>query len=185
MTLAVNELHRFGMLPGKIGFLRTLSSVYGPELLKRTALRWIPVTEPPGNLFHRSRHEFIELLKAKKEVLLASGVPFGEAYELASGHIKQQELASLIVVSATPKEIDVDYSAANRLAREMDSDFLLGSLSEVLSRAACSDSRLLLTRFFLQCAAEAWGVPAEELAKNSTWHLRYRADVLWTVLRAP
>lgn len=54
----VDDMNSYGMLPGRLEFLRGLSGIFGEELLDKTTLNWIPVTEPPGNLIHRSKQEF-------------------------------------------------------------------------------------------------------------------------------
>jgi hypothetical protein len=179
-----DELHSYGMLPGRIGFLRGLASIYGKELLEAMQLTWIPVTEPPGNVVHQSKAKFISMLTGTDRMLLAVGVASGGAYKMALPYIAQSELAKMLLVAISSDVIDVQYSVKNQLERENSKSVTVGPLREVMSAAHQDESKLVLTTFIISCVAEAWSTTPEALCAQE-WYLDFKDDVLWAKLQKP
>ena len=70
---ATNALGDYGMLPGRVRFIRGLAQTYGPEVLEKTTLQWIPLTIPPGDLVHQSREQVARHLAGQDQLLVAVG----------------------------------------------------------------------------------------------------------------
>jgi len=177
-----DELQTYGMLPGRIAFLRGLASIFGDELLDHLQLTWIPVTEPPGNVIHRSKADFVTQLKKTQRILLAVGVNPGAAYKVALPHISQQELGKMPVVAISREEIHVDYTEGEWLQRELSTTVITGSLHAAMSKASQDESKLVLTKFLLKCIAESWGILPETLCEQD-WRLEFKDNVLWAELQ--
>ena len=62
---------RHGMLPGRMGFLRFLASIYGYSILLDTQLKWVPVTQPPGDLVHYRKQAIVDRMQTENRVLIA------------------------------------------------------------------------------------------------------------------
>lgn len=180
----VNELDTYGMLPGRIDFLRGLTLVYGAELLDRTDLRWIPVTEPPGDLIHRSRIQLVDALKTHRRVLIALGVNPGQAYSAAIPHVPSAELSRMLVVATRKEEVDVDYEVRHRFEHEGTGNPLSGPLDAISDSANQKEGGLVLTEFLIKCVAEAWATSSEEL-RGQDWHLDWKDNILWAELKRP
>lgn len=192
----LDELYTYGMLPGRINFLRGLSGIFGKELLNETKLNWIPVTLPPGDLVHHSRQQLLEALRRQTRVLLAVGASPGGTYGVASSRIPTAELGRMTVLSIVKEEIDVSYSARNKLDQEGQHGVVKGSLDHVLSVLASGeegsgygprtatelDSRLILTGFLMDCIAQSWGMSVPDL-RGQTWYLHYADNILYGDLR--
>jgi hypothetical protein len=180
----VNEFASHGMVPGRIAFLRGLASIYGHQLLDQTDLPWIPLTEPPGNLIHRSRTELVSAVKQQRRLLIVIGANPGSAYSIAVPHVPPKELKSMLLIALSKEEMKVDYESKNKLEHDDVSNPLIGGLDDILERASCSTSELILTNFFIKCAAEAWTTSADEL-RSQDWRLDYKSNVLWSELKRP
>lgn len=179
-----NELQSYGMLPGRINFLRGLTQFYGHELLDRTELPWIPVTEPPGNIIHRSKAQVVDALKGQRHVLIAIGISAGGAYSAASPHVPQAELRRTLVIAIPKEEVSVDYSVKGKLEHNGTGNPLTGPLDSVLEQAGHDEAQLILTEFLVKCVAEAWATSSEEL-RAQDWRLDYKENVLWADLSRP
>jgi hypothetical protein len=172
------------MLPGRIDFLRGLSGIFGEELLDKTTLNWIPVTEPPGNLIHRSKQQFLAQLEQHSSVLLVVGVSPGGGYSVAAPHIPASELSRMIVVAIRREEVDVGYSVREALEREGRGETLQGSLDQLISAVPKAEWKLILVSFLLNCISIGWKTSVEKL-RSQNWALRYKDNVLWAPLRKP
>jgi hypothetical protein len=177
-----DELQAHGMLPGRIAFLRGLAEIFGDELLDRIQLTWIPVTEPPGNVIHRSKTDLVARLKTEPRILLTIGLNPGAAYKVALPHISEQELGKMPVIAINKDEIYVDYNIRERLERELTANVISGPLHRIMSKASQAESKLVLTKFLLKCIAEAWSTSLETLCEQ-TWHMEFKDGVLWADLR--
>lgn len=175
----LNDLGRYGMLPGRTNFLRAMALIFGDSLLDETTLAWIPVTEPPGNLVHRSREYFIDFMKGQDRILIAIGETPAGAYAIASPHVSA--LQKMIVVAIRKEEVQADYSLRDKLDREGLTGRLKGTLDYILTVVSGSRSDIVLTRFLLKCVAEAWGASDQMLA-GQNWQFEYKADTLWAEL---
>jgi hypothetical protein len=193
----VDEIHTHGMIPGRIGFLRAMASVFGDKILYATKLKWIPVTLPPGNLIHHSRQELADELKGQNRILLAVGISPGGAYAVASSHISTSELGQMMVLSVGSEEIEVPYSVQQQFEFEGLGGVLKGTLDHMLSvisdqtksKTAYAirepediESALVLTKFLLGGIAETWGMSTDDLRKQS-WYLHYKDNALYGDLR--
>lgn len=178
----VDELQAFGMLPGRLAFLRGLTSIFGEELLSGTALKWIPTTEPPGDLIHRSKVDFYQLLKRHSRMMLAVGASAAGAYQRAAVFIRLEELAELLVVAIPLDEVDVGYEIKRSLEREVPGGIIKDTLDNVLAKASQDEKNLFLTRFLVQCIAEGWDTSIDLLRKQN-WYLHYENNILWADLR--
>ena len=184
VIVRVNDLDTYGMLPGRINFLRGLASVFGDELLKSTTLSWIPVTEPPGNLIHYSRQGLLELLAKNRRILLAVGISPGGAYSVAFSQIPSSELSKMLVIALRKEEVDVPYELKNRLEHEGRGDAIQGPLDHLISTLPQVQWNLVLSDFLLKCVAEGWNTSIENL-RGQRWTLRYKDDILWVDLVKP
>jgi hypothetical protein len=174
----LNDLARHGMLPGRLGFLRAMATIFGDDLLKETDLAWIPVTEPPGNLVHRTRAYFIDSMKRQDRILVAIGVTPAGAYTTAAPHVSA--LHQMIVVAIRIEELKTGYD----LERKLDHEGLTGRLKGTLDyirTVVSGSSDLVMTRFLLRCIAEAWGASDQMLA-GQNWQFDYKSNVLWAEL---
>jgi hypothetical protein len=184
----LDGLDAFGMMPGRIRFVRAIASAYGQSVLDSTTLRWIPVTEPPGNLVHRSKQELKNELKKQNQIVLCSGLSVGGAYGAAHAHIPAVDLGNAIVIATSIEEIQVDFDTRRKLevveGRTSFSgpiDDLL-KLAEVEGETSSSESELVLMDFFIKCVAEAWGRSADSIRRQE-WHIDCANNVLWGYLK--
>jgi hypothetical protein len=191
----INELHAYGMLPGRIRFLRGMAAIFGRELRCETSLKWIPLTLPPGDLIHRSRQELLEDLGGQSRILLSAGANPGSTYAVGSSHIPAAELGRMMVLSINIEEIEVTYAAKNRFDEEKFGGVIKGSLDRILSvvsddsrsrsethSEAELNSRLFLTTFLIECIAMSWGMSSAAL-RGQNWYLHYQDNVLLGDLR--
>lgn len=175
----LNDVYKHGMLPGRLEFLRAMMGVFGRQVFDQTTLEWIPVTEPPGNLIHRSKLDFVKMLRQHERVLLAVGVTPSGAYAVAAPHVS--ELSKIPVVAVRKEEVEVSYDLKNKLEHEGLTGTLIGSLQHILSLLSHEKATLLITGFLLECIAQAWGVSVEMLEEQQ-WRLEYKDNVLWSDL---
>lgn len=178
----LNGLASHGMIPGRINFIRGIATIFGLEVLHSTSLAWIPLVEPPGNLIHRSRREFIERIRKYERLLLATGVTMTSIYSLATRCVVAADLPSLPVLAITKEEVNIRYSKKNDLEAAGKALPLEGPLNELRAQTPEDEWKLVLCEFVLQCLAEAWSMPIADL-KSQTWFLDYKDDVLWSDLK--
>lgn len=191
----LDELHAHGMLPGRTKFLRGLVTIFGEELLSETSLQWIPVTLPPGNLIHHSRQELIDRVRVQNRVLLSVGANPGGTYAIASSSIPTADLGRMMVLSLNIEEIEVSYSAKNKLDQEALGGVIRGTLDRILSvlsevsRSTTEplsevelNSRLLLANFLMECIGQSWGMSVTAL-RGQSWYFHYQDNVLYGDLR--
>jgi hypothetical protein len=184
VVAAIDDMNIYGMLPGRIDFLRGLSGIFGEELLDKTTLNWIPVTEPPGDLIHRSKEQFLAQLAQNPRILLVVGVGPGGGYSIAASQIPAAELSRMLVLAISKEEVKVGYSAREALERDRRGETLQGSLDQLISAVPKAEWKLILVNFLLNCIARGWKTSAEKL-RLQAWVLRYKDDVLWAALKRP
>lgn len=175
----LNDVGRHGMLPGRLGFLRAMATIFGDELLEETSLAWIPVTEPPGDLVHRARADFIDLVKKQDRILFAVGVTPAAVYTIAAPHVPA--LHQMIVVTIRIEELKAGFELERKLDHEGLTGRLKGTLDYIRTVVSGSESNIILTRFLLKSIAEAWGASDQMLA-GQNWQFEYKSDILWAEL---
>jgi hypothetical protein len=181
----VDELAAYGMLPGRIQFLRSLASSFGQSLLHQTSLKWIPVNVPPGDLIHHSREGFEDLVRRQHGILLAVGTSADFAYNIATPHIASDLVSELPLVAISAEEVDIDYDDESRLEAEGHGDTIQGPLDTLMSMSGSeSDWEPILLQFLLECVARAWNLQPKDL-RNQKWYLRYKENVVWAALASP
>lgn len=173
----LNDLERWGMIPARLGLFRFLALTYGEPVLHETALRWIPVIEPPGNLIHRSKPEVVELLRSQKRVLFTFGASPGSAYQSSVPHVPVHALQSMLLIASRLKEVDIEYSVRQEFERQGMSNPIRGTLEHVMELGH-QKSPLVLVNVLIGILSEAWDLKAESI-RNSEWCLDYKGDVLW------
>lgn len=178
----MDRIGPFGMLPGRTEFIRGIASVYGPEVLERTKLRWIPLTEAPGDLRHCSITELEEALRQHGRIVLCTGLSAGGVYSLAERHIPARDLASLPLIAIRKEEVHVDYEVRDRLKHTEGRTSFEGGLDYLLELAEEDGDQLVLTNFFISCIAKAWDKSAESI-REQEWHLDCEAQVLWAEIK--
>lgn len=179
---AVNGLSDFGMIPGRLEFIRGLASIFGSEVLLGTDLKWIPVTLPPGNLIHFSRSDFDQLLAQRDRLLLGCGVSSAGVYSVASAHIPTPDLAAIPLVAFRKEELETDYTHRNVLDREGREGLIRGPLTEILRITKQTGDDLILIRFLLSQVSKVWGLTAESLFSQN-WVFNYKDSILIGDLR--
>ncbi len=180
----VNELAVYGMLPGRIQFLRGLASSFGQSVLHQTLLKWIPVNVPPGDLIHHSREGFEDLVRRQHGVLLAIGTSADVAYNIATPYIAPDIVSKLPLVAISAQEIDIDYDDQERLEAEGHGETIQGSLDTLISTSgSAKEWEPILLEFLLESLARAWNLQPKEL-RNQKWYLRYKENVFWAALNS-
>ncbi|MGB7665958.1 MAG: ATP-binding protein, partial [Candidatus Acidiferrales bacterium] len=154
----LNRLASYGMVPGRINFIRGVATIFGLEALHSTSLAWIPLVEPPGNLIHRSRQDFIERMAKYQRLLLATGVSMASSYSLATRSVAAPDLLTLPVLAIGKEEVTVEYSKKNELERAGTASPLKGSLDDLRAQTDDREWHLVLCKFILECLAEAWSI---------------------------
>jgi hypothetical protein len=180
----LDQMDSYGMLPGRIDFLRGLASIFGKELLDATKLGWIPVTEPPGNLIHYSKTDLLNLLERHPRILMAIGGSPAVAYAVAAPHIPPAKLSKMLVIAIRKEEVKVGYELEKTLERERGGDVFQGSLDQLISMTEGADWNLVLTDFLLECVAEGWHTFVGVL-RGQKWNLGYKDNLLWADLSKP
>jgi hypothetical protein len=188
----MDQLDTFGMMAGRLRFVRGLAKVYGQEVLEATKLRWIPLTEPPGNLVHRSKEEFEDALRRHNRIVLCTGLSAGGAYKAALSHMPAADLGNaLVIATGSIQELKVDFDTKQRFKHTEGRTSFTGSLDEVVKlthgqdeteRSIRSEVDLVLTDFFIKCVADAWGTSTQALGRQQ-WHVDSDDDVLWANLK--
>lgn len=181
---ATNALGDYGMLPGRVRFIRGLAQTYGPEVLEKTTLQWIPLTIPPGDLVHQSREQVARHLAGQDQLLVAVGASPGGVYSHAGHLIPISELGKMVVLATSIEEAKADYQRRDKLDHDGHDGLLQGELDHVLEEGGLNEKELVLLSFFLKCIAEAWNM-SESGLRDQTWRLEYRSDFLWARLVRP
>jgi hypothetical protein len=176
----MNDLERFGMVPARLTFLRHLASVYGKDILSQTSLRWIPVLEPPGNLIHRSYRELVDTLSKEARVVVGVGISPASTYSLAAGRVPSSELGRTMVLCFRHEEIDISYSAKERLKLEHGA-YIEGTFDDVLKNLTGSSMKLELLPLLVDLISEAWRTSTDEL-RRQRWTLDIDGEIFRSAL---
>jgi len=188
----MDELAAYGMIPGRISFIRGLALVFGPEVLHETKLQWIPVFMPPGNLILHSKQELFDYLKGRSRLSLCIGAGISGTYSVASSHIPNEDISQMTIVSVSREEIEVGYEAKKRLERGGFGDVISGPLDQLLQSITDAPpygrpmggrtEDLVLTNFLLRCIADSWKMKVETLV-HQKWYIHYSDNLLFADLR--
>jgi Histidine kinase-, DNA gyrase B-, and HSP90-like ATPase len=180
---ALDGLGNYGMIPGRLSFIRGIASSYGADVLHNTTLSWIPVVEPPGNLIHYSKEQLLERLRREHKVVVGIGVSPGDIYTLAVPQIAATDLAKMIGIAIKYNETKIDYDLSHRLDHQNHAGVVEGSLDEILDIVSIEKEDLLLTHLILSFIAEGWAMNIDELSEQR-WQLHYKKDeALWVGLK--
>lgn len=178
----LGDLGEYGMIPGRIGFLRGVALLYGDDILRETTLRWIPVLDPPGNVIHHSSSELVDRLKRESRVVVACGVGVDRVYSMVAREIPARELGRILVIAMRPTEVKITYSAKERVKHEAGGGLLRESLEEISEREGGEVEERGLIQFQLSLVGEAWGLSLDDL-RQRPWTLDIDDDIAWIDLR--
>jgi hypothetical protein len=182
----LDDLERHGMLPARLQFVRLMARIFGSEILHSTALPWIPLGEPPGNVIHRSTRVALDRIRKSERVICGVGLTIADAYAVSHKRKAFDMTCPITVVAIGFEEFQVEYSVKNELEREQNgSPALIGPLAEVLSRAEIDRKELVLLDAILVVISRAWHLEIEELLSGALWHLDLDRNSLWTPLSRP
>jgi len=68
-------------VPSRFRFLAEVGRMYGNELLRETALRWITIVEPPGDARLISATELASIISKESEILIGFGLDPWSGYK--------------------------------------------------------------------------------------------------------
>jgi hypothetical protein len=180
----LDELERHGMIPARIGFLRGLAGIYGPDVLLRTSLPWVPVIMPPGNLIHHSPTQLTKLLSKHHHVVLAWGVGPASAYTTAAQLIPAAELGQTPLIVISFEEVKVGYEKLQQLKYGGCGSTIEGTLDQILEKVGSPESEMILAPILVRAVADAWSISPEAIS-NQIWRLEYENNILWADLSRP
>lgn len=181
VTGALSDLERHGMLPARLGLVRSAASNYGRDVLHAVSGPWIPIVEPPGNLRHCSRQQLVELARRLDTIIVGSGLDTKDAYRIAAKTRKSEEIAQLSMALVSIRELDVGYEIVERLRRDKEGTRRSGTLSDVMDQVEADVDELVLTTALLEMIGEAWSVEVVHL-RNQSWYLNVESKSLCAVL---
>ncbi len=156
-------------------FVRHVAATYGTSVIRDTSLRWIPVLEPPGNVFHHSRAELVEMLAVRHRVVVGTGIGPGSAYGVAARRLSSGDFGQTLVIALRNEEIDLNYTEKEEIKRE-HGETLTGGYHAILEQLPKSSIRLEILFFLLELIAEAWDTTVGALHRQ-TWNLDVDSEI--------